>query len=578
MNINNSLKISAPRPFLPLLRNGGEHRLIYFPANQTSIPSLIFIQMQHPMPTEKSTEKLGRYEILAELGRGAMGVVYKAIDPLIDRTVAIKTIQLDLSRDELANFEERFYREAKSAGRLNHPNIVTIYDVGKTDNIAYMAMEFLEGQLLKEILDVHTAMSIDRIADIAAQVADGLAYAHENGIVHRDIKPANIMLVRGNVVKITDFGIAQMPSGSRTLAGTVMGSPKYMAPEQVAGTAVDGRSDLFSLGVVLYEMLTGEPPFDGDNINTTMYRIVNETPVPPKTLTPRVPDVFNTIVAKALAKHPDERYQSARELAHDLRNYKHLSLPVSAAAKLNQAGTPERKIRPRNNVGGETVVLHPLAGSQTGNKTPARDAEITQTQTTHLSAGGPFFWQSRKILMAAIMLLLLTFTLVVMRSRSVHQKAVALPEQTAVIPAPALIEKPTETVAQAGDASLSNKMPGAEPLVAELPVPATPVSASRADPPHHKTPKHKITASETPATAPEATAPSSGDALLSFAITPWGEVYVDGKKAGAAPPLKELKLAPGRHVIEVRNLNFPPYSKTVDLKSDSTQKIKYIFK
>ena len=208
-----------------------------------------------------ATEKLGRYEILAELGRGAMGVVYKAIDPFIDRTVAIKTIQLDLSRDELANFEERFYREAKSAGRLNHPNIVTIYDVGKTGKIAYMAMEFLEGQLLKEILDVHTAMSVDRIADIAAQVADALAYAHENGIVHRDIKPANIMLVRSNVVKITDFGIAQMPSGSRTLAGTVMGSPKYMAPEQVVGAAVDGRSDLFSLGVVLYEMLTGEPAF-----------------------------------------------------------------------------------------------------------------------------------------------------------------------------------------------------------------------------------------------------------------------------------------------------------------------------
>ena len=215
-----------------------------------------------------ATKKLGRYEILSELGQGAMGVVYKAIDPLIERTVAIKTIKLDLSKDELASFEERFYREAKSAGRLNHPNIVTIYDVGKSDDSAYMAMEFMEGQLLRDILDAHTALSIDKIVDIAAQIAEGLAYAHENGIVHRDIKPANIMLVRDGVAKIMDFGIAQMPSGSRTLAGAVLGSPKYMAPEQVVGKAVDGRSDLFALGVILYEMLTGESPFDGDNINT----------------------------------------------------------------------------------------------------------------------------------------------------------------------------------------------------------------------------------------------------------------------------------------------------------------------
>ncbi|HUW27060.1 MAG TPA: serine/threonine-protein kinase [Sulfuriferula sp.] len=527
------------------------------------------------MATEKPTEKLGRYEILAELGRGAMGVVYKAIDPLIDRTVAIKTIQLDLSRDELANFEERFYREAKSAGRLNHPNIVTIYDVGKTDNIAYMAMEFLEGQLLKEILEVHTAMSIDRIADIAAQVADGLAYAHENGIVHRDIKPANIMLVRGDVVKITDFGIAQMPTGSRTLAGMVLGSPKYMAPEQVVGKTVDGRSDLFSLGVVLYEMLTGEPPFDGDNINTTMYRIVNEAPVPPKTLTPRIPDVFNHIVAKALAKHPDERYQSARELAHDLRNYKDLPIPISASPKLNQPGIPDRKARPRNNIGEETVFLNPISGGLIGNKTATGDVEIIQTQTGATHASGPFFWQSKKILIPAIMILLLAFTLMVMRGRSAHQ--VALPEQTAVTTAPVLVEKPTENIAQANDASLNNKLSKAEPLVPEVQNPATPVTASSASSPPHKTLKHKITTRETPAIPPETTAPS-GDALLGFAITPWGEVYVDGKKAGASPPLRELKIPAGKHVIEIRNLNFPPYSKTIDLKADSTQKIKYIFK
>lgn len=524
-----------------------------------------------------STEKLGRYEILSELGRGAMGVVYKAIDPFIDRTVAIKTIQLDLSRDELANFEERFYREAKSAGRLNHPNIVTIYDVGKTGNIAYMAMEFLEGQLLKEILDVHTAMSVDRIADIAAQVADGLAYAHENGIVHRDIKPANIMLVRGSAVKITDFGIAQMPSGSRTLAGTVMGSPKYMAPEQVVGAAVDGRSDLFSLGVVLYEMLTGEPPFAGDNIITTMYRIVNEAPVPPKTLTPRIPDAFNYIVAKALAKHPNERYQSAWELAHDLRNYKDLSLPILVSAKLNQAGTSDPKAGPRNNVGEETVRLNPLSGGPIGTKIAPGDLDITQTHNAATHASGPLFWQSRNILMAAIMLLLLSVTLIVMRGRPVHQEKAALPEQTVVTPAPALVKEPTENAVQADDAPLKSKLSKAELIVAKSQTAAAGVTTSRANIPPRKTLKHKITNSKRLATPPETNAPEGG-ALLSFAVTPWGEVYVDRKKAGASPPLKELKIPAGKHLIEIRNMNLSPYSKTIELKADSTQKIKYIFR
>jgi serine/threonine-protein kinase len=543
---------------------------------QASISSPILVQTQHSMATQASTENLGRYEILAELGRGAMGVVYKAIDPLIGRTVAIKTIQLDLARDELANFEERFFREAKSAGRLNHPNIVTIYDAGKTDNIAYMAMEFLEGQLLKEILDVHTAMSVDRIADIAAQVADGLAYAHENGIVHRDIKPANIMLVRGNVVKITDFGIAQMPCGSRTLAGTVMGSPKYMAPEQVAGAAVDGRSDLFSLGVVLYEMLTGEPPFDGDNINSTMYRIVNEAPVPPKTLAPRIPEVFNHIVAKALAKDPGERYQSARELAHDLRSYRDLSRPISATAILNRPGSPDRKARPRDDVGEDTVFLNPISSGPIGNKTATGGVEATPTQTAATHADGPFFWHGRKILIAAITILLLAFTLMVMRGGPLHQEKTALPEQTAVIPAPALAEKPADNVAQANDASLKNKSSRAERLAAEPQTPATPVTARSVNALPQEALKRQIT-SETPATSSEATAPT-GDALLSFAVTPWGNVYVDGKNAGASPPLKELRIPAGKHVIEIRNTNFSPYSMTIDLEADSTQKIKHIFK
>ncbi len=293
-------------------------------------------------------QKIGRYEIISEIGQGAMGVVYRALDPLLERTVAIKTISLDLSKDEFEEFEQRFYREAKSAGRLNHPNIVTIHDVGNTDNIAYMAMEFLEGVELRDIMDAGAQLDLDRIVEITGQVADGLAFAHEHGVVHRDIKPSNIMILKNGVAKITDFGIALIPSSSRTMAGMVLGSPKYMSPEQVIGQDVDRRSDIFSLGVMLYELLPGKPPFSGDNISAIMFRILNEMPVAPVTLKPGLPEIFNYIVARALAKHPDDRYQSAEEMAEDLRNYRTLQTPQNFyAGAEGKSRTLERRSKPR---------------------------------------------------------------------------------------------------------------------------------------------------------------------------------------------------------------------------------------
>lgn len=264
--------------------------------------------------------KLGRYEIAAEIGRGAMGTVYKAYDPLIERTVALKTIRLDLSHQARQVFEERFYREAKSAGRLNHPNIVTIYDVGETDGSAYIAMEYLQGESLDTLLDNHIRLSIERIAHITLQIANGLAYAHQHGVIHRDVKPANIILMRrGRVVKITDFGIAQIPASTQTGDGALLGSPRYMSPEQVQGRVVDGRSDVFSLGVVLYEMLTGRTPFTGDDLSTILYNIMNFEPAPPSSVNQDVPHAFDHIVMRALSKRPAGRYPTARDMAADLR-------------------------------------------------------------------------------------------------------------------------------------------------------------------------------------------------------------------------------------------------------------------
>jgi serine/threonine-protein kinase len=219
---------------------------------------------------------LGRYKIISEIGQGAMGVVYKAVDPIIDRTVAIKTINLNLSRQELEEYEARFQQEIKAAARLNHPNIVTIYDVGKTESVAYMAMEFLEGKELKDMIAEGTLPSADQVVDIISQVADGLSFAHGQDIVHRDVKPSNIMVMRGGIAKITDFGIARLPNSAvKTMTGLILGSPRYMSPEQVIGKTIDARSDIFSLGVVLYEALTGMAPFDGDNVNAIMYATVN---------------------------------------------------------------------------------------------------------------------------------------------------------------------------------------------------------------------------------------------------------------------------------------------------------------
>lgn len=268
-----------------------------------------------------SIQTVGRYEITGELGRGAMGVVYKALDPTIGRTVALKTMRLDVHGLDAQEMVRRFQNEARAAGVLNHPNIVTIYDAGEEDGIFYIAMEFIEGTTLHELLAEKRVLPTNEVVQITRQICRGLDYAHSNGIVHRDVKPANIMITANGTVKIMDFGIAKT-GGQVTNTGQVLGTPNYMAPEQVKGRPLDGRSDLFSMGVILYEMLTGEKPFVGQNVTTIIYKIVNETPITPRDLDVTVHPGLSAIVTKALAKAPDDRYQSGAELIRDLEHYK----------------------------------------------------------------------------------------------------------------------------------------------------------------------------------------------------------------------------------------------------------------
>ena len=264
-------------------------------------------------------KQLGRYRLVAELGRGAMGVVYKAEDPLLNRTVAIKTIILMDDPAVRAEYEARFFQEAKAAGGLNHPNLITIHDVGREGDIAYMAMELLEGTELRELL-TRGRLPLPFSLEVVAQVADGLAYAHEHGVVHRDIKPGNIMIMRGRIAKIMDFGIARVrASDVKTQTGAILGSPKYMSPEQVASQPADYRSDIFSLGVVLHELAAGKPPFTAPTVTQLLHQIATATPLPPSATNPEVPAMLDLIVAKALEKQPAARYQRAAELAKDLR-------------------------------------------------------------------------------------------------------------------------------------------------------------------------------------------------------------------------------------------------------------------
>ena len=471
-------------------------------------------------------EPLGRYELLEEIGRGAMGVVFRARDPLIDRIVAIKTINVGLSRVEAEDFKKRFDREARSAGRLNHPNIVTIYDVGKSGLVAYIAMELLEGQSLRDILDSGVVLPPSTIADIAAQIADGLASAHQAGVIHCDIKPANIVVLPSGLAKITDFGIAMLPTGSRSFIGSVAGSPKYISPEQVLGRPVDARSDVFSLGAVLYEVLTGTPPFEGTTLDEILHNVINLSPDPPTSRNRSLPAAFDAIVARALAKHPDDRYQSAREMSADLRQLALVgprdAFGAAAAKKrlaVTQPGDSTVQIDPSADGGAEGYVTAAFgddpARARRGWRSPFMRYGVPAALLVAVAAWAMYTAQApRPVPVAPVWL---------------HEAQRDMPPASA---APATGESPADAGAPAAVVATPPVAPAAKPVAL---------------------------------------------ARLSFAVTPWGEVYIDGRKTGIAPPLNEIRLPPGKHTIEIRNTTFQPHRQTVDLRADRSVRIKHKF-
>ena len=284
--------------------------------------------------------KVGRYEILGELGRGGMGVVYRAKDPVIGRTVAVKTIRLSAEGTGMshAHLLERFETEARAAGLLTHPNIVVIHDAGESDGLYYITMELVNGKSLQSMLEAGQKFPLPRLLRIMEQVCSALQFAHNHNVVHRDIKPANIMLFGDDIVKITDFGTAMILQYGAPKETAAMGTPGYMSPELIKGKTVDGRTDIFALGVMLYEMTTGQKPFLGQDIATILYRILNEEPVPPHEVNSSIPLGVSSTILKALAKSPHLRYDNCRELLEDLKHYR----PGENGSNANAAPSPNR--------------------------------------------------------------------------------------------------------------------------------------------------------------------------------------------------------------------------------------------
>ncbi len=339
------------------------------------------------------TEKLGKYEVRRELGRGAMGVVYEGFDPLIKRAVALKTIRSDqLQGDAAESLLARFRREAEAAGRLTHPNIVAIYDFDVDRGTWFIAMELVKGRELKECFEANERFKVSDTVRIMSQILDALDYSHRQGVVHRDVKPANVFLLADGTVKVADFGIAHVDSSNLTQVGTVIGTPAYMSPEQIMGLPVDGRSDLFSAGVILYQFLTGERPFSGSS-TTIMQKVLKEEPLPPSNLNLQVSPAMDAIMRKALAKNADERFQTAREFSDAL------NAAARCAPEASAAIDPDATVRPTPAAAAPSVArsiasASPIAANAPRSRTPLI-AGAALAVAVAISAGVWYAMQSR---------------------------------------------------------------------------------------------------------------------------------------------------------------------------------------
>ena len=470
---------------------------------------------------------IGRYALKYKIGEGGLGTVYAAHDPLLSRLIAIKTLNVELAADQRAEFNAMFLNEARAAAGLSHPHIVTVFDAGVSDNNAYIAMELLKGRDLRQLRQDGWRPTPTQAALIVRRVADALAYAHSKGVVHRDIKPANIFMVGRTQPRVLDFGIArvahQHDSPSQDVAG---GSPYYMSPEQVRQDPVDRRSDVFSLGVVLYELLTEQKPFRGNTLEEITAAVLREEPPPAHVVNRELPKGLSEIAERAMQKDPAQRFRSARSLSRELRTWfdEH-----GGATESTEAAAPPRRPLVWAGIAAGVAVLG-LAAWATLGAGPTAPAASPATAQPAVAAPVPAV------------------------ATVAPEAAAAMPPASDALPDAASGEtEPGTTAAGSPTASDGAAAPPGAAVAARADRPA-----KRATPPRD-TPRQRRAreAREQTAAAPAATG------MVRLAISPWGEVEVDGARAGTAPPLTELTLPEGRHQVTVRNTDFPPYSASV---------------
>lgn len=471
-------------------------------------------------------DRVGRYQITRELGRGAMGVVYLAVDPTIGRPVAIKTIRLGEldDADDRAKLRERLFREARSAGILSHPGIVTIYDMEEQGDVAFIAMEFVDGPTLDQLLSAREPIAPERMMSVLRQTGAALDYAHHKGIVHRDIKPANIMLASDGSVKITDFGIAKVTTSQQyTQTGTIVGTPNYMSPEQVQGLAVTGRADQFSLSVICYEMLTGERPFTGEHLTTVVYKIVAEDPPPVQRLNPTLGPQIDAVLRRGLAKKPDARYGSCIDLINAL----------DGAC----ANTKGWKNAPR----GMSLSLPTVAGA----------AQTAAVQKTVVATTGDTIRERRsasKVLpfVAALVVALGLISLIAVQFGPGRESRIAETQP----PAPSA-PPPTEPQPAASTASPAPAASGDE----KKPSPMEPLPGPPAKPPDAKkepATSEKATSEEESAPPAVKTRPAHGPQdVLIMSEPPGATAVLDNNAAVSCKTPCILSAAPGRHNLAV---------------------------
>lgn len=512
---------------------------------------------------------IGRYALKYQIGEGGLGRVFAAHDPLLSRLIAIKTLNLEIAAEEREAFNALFLNEARAAGGLSHPHIVTVFDAGVSDQGAYIAMELLKGRDLRQLRLEGWKPTPTQAALIVRRVSDALAYAHSKGVVHRDIKPANIFMVGRTQPRVLDFGIARVAHQHESEGDVAGGSPYYMSPEQVQHAAIDRRTDVFSLGVVLYELLTGTRPFRGNSLQEITGAVVSLVPPKAHEVDASVPRALSEITAKAMEKNPDDRYRSARALSRELRHWleEHAQQESQEAAEEGLAG-------------GKKPVVWALAGIAA--------LAVAATAWWAMSSRGPA--QEAELAQAA--------TPVV--AQVVTAPPAAAPE-VASAPAP-VVTATTAPVDAAASVAPTASLPA--PTVAAItPAPVTPTAAPTAAPTPAPAPVQVAQVDKTePAPAKPAVAATKKETLkerrarearereakrasgavaatgtLRIAVSPWGNVEVDGKPVGTTPPLNELTLSEGRHTITIRNDEFPPFSASVTIVPGQPVSLKHRF-